>query len=333
MSRRTLITGADGFIGSHLTELLVKEGYVVRTMALYNARGERGWLDDVPAETLKQCEICSADVRDGGLVMSAMEGCDVVFHLAALIGIPYSYAAPESYLETNVRGTLNVLQAARACGDVKVIQISTSEVYGTPQSVPIAETHALQAQSPYAASKIAADQLALSFHRSFGLPVVVVRPFNTYGPRQSRRAVIPTITAQLLAGRKRVRLGNLSPTRDLLFVGDTVRGMLQADLCDSAIGEVINLGTGFEISMGELANLIVEQIGVDAEIEQEAARQRPAESEVERLCADSEKAARLLNWAPKRRGREGLIDGLRETIDWFRARVPAEVRDSSEYVV
>lgn len=333
MTRRALVTGADGFIGSHLVETLVAEGYAVRALAQYNAFANRGWLDDVDPKIAADLDVYLGDVRDPTFMREAVAGTDVVFHLAALIGIPYSYDAPESYVATNVTGTLNVLQAARDVGGVKVIHTSTSEVYGTAQRVPIDEAHPLQAQSPYAATKIAADQLALSFHRSFGAPVVVIRPFNTYGPRQSRRAVIPTVIAQLLSGERRLRLGNLHPTRDLTFVTDTARGFLLADGCEAALGEVINLGTGHEIAIGALAELIAEAMGMDVEIEQEQARLRPDASEVERLCADADKAKRLLGWTPDYAGREGLRRGLDQAIAWFRTRPGMAGARAREYAV
>lgn len=326
------VTGADGFIGSHLVEALLAEGRAVRALALYDPRGGRGWLDEVAGETGREgLEIVQGDVRDGPQLTRLVEGCDTVFHLAALIGIPYSYEAPASYIATNVEGTLNVLEAARTLGGLKVIQTSTSEVYGTAQRVPIDEAHPLNAQSPYAASKTAADQLALSYHRSFGLPVVVVRPFNTFGPRQSRRAIIPTVIGQLAGGARQLRLGNLHPTRDLLYVTDTARGFLLAEQAEAAIGETINLGTGREIAIGDLARLIASLMGVEAEIVEDEARLRPAASEVERLCAGIDKARRLLGWQPGGDGATSLEEGLRRTIDWFAGR-PAPAARALEYV-
>ena len=333
MTRRAFVSGAEGFIGSHLVELLVAEGYAVRALSQYNAFGTRGWLDQIAPNDLEKIEVLSGDVRDAAFVREAVADRDVIFHLAALIGIPYSYVAPESYVDANIVGTLNLLQAARDRGEIKVIHTSTSEVYGTPRSVPIGEDHALQAQSPYAATKIAADQLALSFQRSFGLPVVVVRPFNTYGPRQSRRAIIPAVITQLLAGEQTLRLGNLHPTRDLTFVKDTARGFLLTDRCEKAVGEVINLGTGFEITIGDLAGLIAELMGIDAKIVQEDKRVRPDSSEVERLLADAGKAERLLGWKPNRSGREGLVSGLQETIAWFRAQSESAPGRATDYVL
>lgn len=311
---RVLVTGADGFIGSHLTEALLAGGAQVRAFTMYNSLGSRGWLEGLEAEGL---EVVAGDVRDASAVRSAVRGCDTVLHLAALIAIPYSYAAPDAYLETNVRGTLNVLQAAREFGVRRVVHTSTSEVYGTAQHVPIGETHPLQAQSPYAASKIAADQFALSFHRSFGLPVAVVRPFNTYGPRQSARAVIPTIITQLAAGRRVIKLGALSPTRDFNFVADTAAGFIAVARADAAVGEVVNLGSDFEVSVGDTARLIAEVMNVSAEIVSDAERLRPDASEVQRLWADTRKAAALLEWRPAYGGLEGFKRGLAETALWF----------------
>jgi len=317
MNPRVFVTGADGFIGSHLVEHLVAAGCRVRALALYNAFDSRGWLDHVDPAVLHETEIVSGDVRDAGAMRRALRDCDAVMHLAALIGIPYSYHAPESYVETNVRGTLNVLEAARDAG-ARVIQTSTSEVYGTARCVPITEEHPLQAQSPYAATKIAADQLALSYHAAFGLPVTIVRPFNTYGPRQSTRAVIPTIVTQIAAGARSLRLGALHPTRDLNFVGDTVRAFAAALHCDAAIGQAVNVGSGFEISIGDLAALIAQEMDVEIEVASDSARLRPAASEVERLLASNERARALLGWTPRVGGLAGLRDGLAQTIAWFR---------------
>ncbi len=332
MTRAAFVTGADGFIGSHLVELLVTEGYRVRALAYYNAFESRGWLDDLRPEILEEVEIVAGDIRDAAQMKQALRGIDSVFHLAALIGIPYSYEAPESYVDVNVKGTLNILQAAREHG-VKVLQTSTSEVYGTARQVPIDESHPLTPMSPYAATKIAADQLALSFYMAFGLPVTVVRPFNTYGPRQSRRAVIPTIVTQIAAGQRGLRLGNLHPTRDLTFVADTARAFLMADHKESAIGEVLNFGTGHEIAIGELAQLIADLMGTEVELQQEERRQRPAGSEVERLCADAGKAASLLGWKPDYAGRAGLKRGLGDTIAWFTEREALAPDRIGEYVL
>jgi NAD dependent epimerase/dehydratase len=314
---KVAVTGADGFIGSHLVEALVENGASVRALACYNSFSSRGWLDVLGAETSARIEVRSGDVRDRSFVERFVDGCEVVFHLAALIGIPYSYEAPESYLETNVRGTINVLEAARRTG-ARVIHTSTSEVYGTAQTVPISELHPLNAQSPYAASKIAADQFALSYYRSFGTKVVVVRPFNTYGPRQSVRAVIPTIIMQLASGRRELALGSTTPTRDFSFVEDTARGFVAAASAgDRPLGEVVNLGSGFEVSIEETARTIGEVMGVEISFRTEERRVRPAASEVERLFADHRKALDLLSWKPEFGGRDGFRKGLERTVGWF----------------
>lgn len=314
---KVLVTGADGFIGSHLTELLVRENHDVTAMVYYNSFDSRGWLDSAPPEILKDVNVCAGDIRDPHFVRNAMKGCEGVLNLAALIAIPFSYVAPESYVSTNVTGALNVVQAARDLGLAKVVQVSTSEVYGSAQFVPITEEHPLVGQSPYSATKIGADQIAMSFYRAFGTPVTIARPFNTYGPRQSTRAVIPTIITQIAAGKRRVELGALRPTRDFNFVGDTARGMIAALLSDKAIGEVINFGSGFEISVGDTVALIAETMRVDVEIVERDERQRPAASEVERLHACNAKAKRLLGWAPEFGGRDGFKKGLQTTAAWF----------------
>lgn len=317
-NRKILVTGADGFIGSHLTEAMVRAGYSVRAFVFYNSFNSWGWLDHVPAELKGQFEVFAGDVRDPYGVREAMKGCDAVLHLAALIAIPFSYHSPDAYVDTNVRGTLNVLQAARDMGISRVIHTSTSEVYGTARFVPITEEHPLAGQSPYSATKIAADQLAYSFHASFGLPVVTVRPFNTYGPRQSARAVIPSIIIQLASGRSRIRLGAISPTRDFNFVGDTVRGFIAALESDGWAGETVNVGSNYEISVGDTARLIADLMGVELDIESDEARFRPAKSEVERLWASNAKAEQLFNWRPEFAGVEGFRRGLQKTIEWFR---------------
>lgn len=311
-STKVLVTGAGGFIGSHLTERLAELGAPTRALVQYNSRGFRGWLENSPQRD--RIEFIAGDIRDAGSVRQAMRDVDVVFHLAALIAIPYSYHAPSSYVETNINGTLNVLQVAREFGTRRVIHTSTSEVYGTARQVPIAETHPLQGQSPYSATKIAADKLAESFHLSFGVPVVTIRPFNTFGPRQSARAVIPTIITQGLAGRV-VRLGKLSPTRDLNFVSNTVDGFLAAAGSKVAIGRTINLGSGREISVGALAKLVGELLGRPLVLEEDAQRLRPESSEVERLLAANDLARELLGWTP----RVSLEAGLRTTIEWIEA--------------
>jgi dTDP-glucose 4,6-dehydratase len=315
--RKVLVTGAEGFIGSHLVEALVRADRDVKAMVLYNFTGSWGWLEQCSPKVKESIELISGDIRDPSSAQDALKDCDVVLNLAALIAIPYSYRAPQSYIETNLLGTLNLLTAARKQGVSRFVQISTSEVYGTAQSVPIREDHPLNAQSPYAASKTGADQLAMSFHHSFGLPVCVLRPFNTYGPRQSARAVIPTVITQLLAGKEKIKLGSLHPTRDFCFVRDTARGMIAAADAPGCEGEVIQLGTGFEISIGDVAHLIAEVMGRKLEIDRERERVRPKGSEVERLLADPAKAKRLLKWSPKWSGAEGLKRGLAETIDWF----------------
>jgi len=311
--KKILVTGADGFIGSHLVEQLVLRGHDVRAFVLYNSLGSWGWLDRVP----QKLDVVAGDVRDAQCVLEAMKGCDVVLHLAALIAIPYSYRAPMSYVETNVAGTLNIVQAATTLGVARVVHTSTSEVYGTARFVPITEEHPLSGQSPYAASKIGADQMALSFHHSFGTPVTVLRPFNTYGPRQSARAVIPTIITQIAAGKRRIRLGATEPTRDFNFVLDTVAAFIAAAESDDAVGQVVNAGSDFEVSIGDTARLIAEVMGVEIEIETDPARVRPAGSEVERLWADHSKLKALTGWAPRYGGRDGFARGLQETAAWF----------------
>ena len=315
--KRILVTGADGFIGSHLTETLVRQGRSVRAFVLYNSFNSWGWLDHAPKHIRDSLDVFSGDVRDPHGVRKAMEGCDAVLHLAALIAIPYSYHSPDTYVDTNVKGTLNVLQAARQLGVRRVVHTSTSEVYGTARVVPIDEDHPLRGQSPYAATKIAADQLAYAFHASFGLPVVILRPFNTYGPRQSERAVIPTIITQIASGRDRIMLGALSPTRDFNYVKDTVAGFVAALDSAQGPGEVINIGGGFEISIGDTAQLIAGVMGARIEVETEAARLRPKQSEVERLWAGNAKAKKLLGWEPVYRGLDGLRRGLAETAAWY----------------
>lgn len=311
--KRVVVTGADGFIGSHLTESLVERGAEVTAFCFYNSFNSLGWLDTIPEATFTRLKIFTGDVRDPNGVRESLRGAQVVFHLAALIGIPFSYHSPDSYVDTNVKGTLNVLQAARDLALERVLVTSTSEVYGTAQRVPIDESHPRQGQSPYSATKIAADALAESFHRSFGLPVVTVRPFNTYGPRQSARAVIPTIVTQLLAGADRLKLGAVTPTRDLGFVADTCAGFVALAECDAAIGRDVNIGTGEEISVGDLAKLLCEITGRRAEIVTDEARLRPEQSEVERLLADASLLAKLTGWRP----RVPLREGLTRTVEWF----------------
>lgn len=309
---KALVTGASGFIGSHLTEALVRAGADVVALVHYNSRNDWGHLEDLDKDVLGRIKVVTGDVRDAYFVRSIMKDRTIVFHLAALIAIPYSYSAPAGYVSTNVVGTLNVLQAAEDLGIERVVQTSTSEVYGTACYTPIDEAHPLQAQSPYAASKIAADKLAESFHRSFQLPVVTIRPFNTYGPRQSARAIVPTIVAQALTGT-RVRLGNLAPVRDLCFVADTVRGFLLATKAPG-IGNVINLCTGYGVSIGELAERIFSILGVDREIEEDLQRLRPGGSEVMKLIGSAARAREVLGWVPE----VTLDEGLTQTIAWMR---------------
>lgn len=333
MADTILVTGADGFIGSHLVERLVRSGRRVRAMVLYNAMGSRGWLDQVGGDVAGEFEVLPGDIRDAGSVRTATRDCGTVLHLAALIGIPYSYQAPQSYLDTNIRGTLNILECARDAGVERVVHTSTSEVYGTAQQVPITEAHPLNAQSPYAATKIAADQLALSFHASFSLPVTIVRPFNTFGPRQSLRAVIPTIINQLARGERALRLGALHPTRDFNYVADIARAFEAAIDAPAAIGQVVNVGSGFEISIGDVARLIGEEMATPFEAVCDAARVRPPASEVERLIAANDRARSLLGWTPMYAGEAGLRRALRETIAWFREPQNLARYRSSGYIV
>ncbi len=314
MSNRVLVTGADGFIGSHLTEELVKSGEKVTAFCLYNSFGTLGWIDTLPKEIRSEIEIFTGDVRDPNGVRTAMRGQQRVFHLAALIAIPFSYHSPDSYVDTNIKGTLNVLNAARELGAERVMVTSTSEVYGTAQYVPIDEKHPFQGQSPYSATKIGADRLAESFYRSFDLPVTIVRPFNTYGPRQSGRAVIPTIISQLLAGQQEIHLGKLSPTRDFNFVKDTAHGFMAIADCPAAIGQELNIATGEEHSIGDLANELIAQINPNAKIVCEEERLRPEKSEVNRLLGDSTKMRALTGWKPEYTFEQGLA----ETVAWIR---------------
>jgi NAD dependent epimerase/dehydratase len=315
--KKILITGADGFIGSHLTEALVRQGHKVRAFVLYNSFNSWGWLDQCADDVKGKFEVFAGDIRDPHGIKEAMKGCDVVLHLAALIAIPYSYHSPDTYVDTNIKGTLNVLQAARELCVSRVIHTSTSEVYGTARFVPITEQHPLQGQSPYSATKIAADQLAYSFHASFGLPVVIARPFNTYGPRQSARAVIPTIITQIASGKRQIKLGAVSPTRDFNYVQDTVAGFIAAMNSEQGLGEVVNFGSNFEISIGDTAQLIAEAMNVKIDVITDEARLRPADSEVERLWADNAKAKQLFDWQPAYGGREGFKRGIAETAEWF----------------
>jgi len=310
---KILVTGADGFIGSHLTEELIKQGYEVRAFVFYNSFNSWGWIDSFPEDIKNKIEIFAGDIRDPNGVRIAMESCDTVFHLAALIGIPFSYHSPDSYVDTNIKGTLNILQAAKLLNTKRVLVTSTSEVYGTAQYVPIDEKHPFQGQSPYSATKIGADRIAESFFRSFELPVTIVRPFNTYGPRQSARAVIPTIISQLLNSIEEIILGDLTPIRDFVFVKDTVNGFIEIAKSQKTIGEEINIATQSEISIGDLAQNIINIINPQAKIICDKQRIRPEKSEVKRLCGSNEKLKKLTNWQQM----YSLKDGLKETIDWF----------------
>jgi dTDP-glucose 4,6-dehydratase len=314
---KVLITGADGFIGSHLTEALVRAGYDVRAFVLYNSFNSWGWLDHCAPDVRGKFEVFAGDVRDPHGVRTALTGCDAVLHLAALIAIPYSYHSPDTYVDTNVKGTLNIVQAARDLGVSRVVHTSTSEVYGTARFVPITEDHPLQGQSPYSASKIGADQIALSYYLSFGTPVSVLRPFNTYGPRQSARAVIPTIITQIASGATQLKLGAVSPTRDFNFVSDTVAGFVAALRSDGGVGRVINVGSNFEISIGDTARLIASVMQREIEIVTDEQRLRPDKSEVERLWASNDAARALLGWSPAYGGLDGFRRGIEETVRWF----------------
>ncbi len=313
-NKKVLLTGADGFIGSHLVERLLQEGANVKAFVYYNSFNNWGWLDTFSKETLSKIEIFSGDIRDPYGVKEAMKGCDVVFHLAALIAIPYSYHSPDSYVDTNIKGTLNIVQAAKELNIEKILVTSTSEVYGTALYVPIDEKHPKQGQSPYSATKIGADHLADSFYMSFNLPVTIVRPFNTFGPRQSARAVIPTIIAQLLNGKGEIKLGALHPTRDLVFVKDTVNGFVEIAKSDSLIGQEVNIATNSEITVGDLAQNLINIINPKAKIVSDDIRLRPEKSEVERLFGSNEMILQHTNWRQK----YSLEDGLKETIEWFR---------------
>lgn len=321
---KVLVTGSDGFIGSHLTEELVKKGYEVRAFVFYNSFNTWGWLDTLPAEIMKHVEIFQGDVRDPNGVREAMKGCSAVFHLAALIAIPFSYHSPDAYVDTNIKGTLNVLQAARDLGTERILVTSTSEVYGTAQYVPIDEKHPFQGQSPYSATKIGADRLAESFYRSFALPVSIVRPFNTFGPRQSARAVIPTIITQLLAGKEEIKLGSLTPTRDFNYVKDTANGFISIYESDKTTGEEINIATQQEISIGDLANELIRQINPNAKIICDEDRLRPEKSEVNRLLGANAKIHALTDWQQKYTFEQGLaetIEFLRHNMDKYKVDI------------
>lgn len=312
-----MITGADGFIGSHLTEELIRKGHDVRAFVYYNSFNSWGWLDHADGDIKKSLDVFAGDIRDPHGVRTAMKGCDIVLHLAALIAIPYSYHSPDTYVDTNVKGTLNIVQAARDLGISKVVHTSTSEVYGTARFVPITEDHPLQGQSPYSASKIGADQIAMSFYSSFNTPVAIIRPFNTYGPRQSARAVIPTIITQIASGARTLKLGSLHPTRDFNYVADTVSGFIAVAESDNSVGQVINVGSNFEISIGDTVRTIAEIMHADVEIQSDDQRIRPDKSEVERLWADNRKALELTAWQPAYGGGDGFRRGLEETVAWF----------------
>jgi NAD dependent epimerase/dehydratase len=314
---KVLVTGADGFIGSHLVESLVCRGYSVRAFVMYNSFNSWGWLDHLPEEMKKSIEIFSGDIRDPHGVDEAVRGCEVVLHLAALVAIPYSYHSPNTYVDTNIKGTLNILQASKRYGVKRIIHTSTSEVYGTARFVPITEEHPLQGQSPYSASKIGADQLAYSFYSSFDLPVVIARPFNTYGPRQSARAVIPTVITQIANGTEQLKLGLITPTRDFSFVQDTVDAFVATLRSDVGLGEVVNFGSNFEISIADVVRLIAEKMNATIDVISDSERIRPVNSEVERLWADNSKVRDLFGWSPIYAGRDGLARGLQETINWF----------------
>lgn len=321
--KKVIVTGADGFIGSHLTEALLEAGYNVKAFVYYNSFNNWGWLDTLPKEKRDQIEIFTGDIRDPSGVRTAMKGVDMVFHLAALIAIPFSYHSPDSYVDTNIKGTLNVLQAARDLETSRVLVTSTSEVYGTAQYVPIDEQHPFQGQSPYSATKIGADRLAESFYRSFDMPISIVRPFNTYGPRQSARAVIPTIISQLLAGKEEIKLGSLTPTRDFNFVKDTANGFIEIAKSDKTIGEEINIATQQEIAIGELAQEIINQINPKAKIVCEEQRLRPEKSEVNRLLGSNEKIKRLTSWRPQ----YTFEQGIQEIIEWMKQNIDAYKAD------
>lgn len=330
---KIFVTGAEGFIGSHVVDVFLKAGHEVTAYVMYNSWNSAGWLDRPDFQFTERTRIVLGDVRDADSVQSAMDGHDVVLHLAALVAIPYSYQAPRSYLETNVIGTMNVMEAARRSGVARVVHTSTSEVYGTAQYVPIDEKHPLVGQSPYSASKIAADQVAHSYWASFGVPIVTVRPFNTYGPRQSQRAFIPSVMVQLLSGAERLSLGSLTPTRDLTFVADTALGFQEIAESQGGLGEVFNMGSGFEISMAEVVDMVAEISGKAVSVVEDPDRVRPANSEVERLWSDSTKIGTTFQWKPEHSGRDGLYRGLEKTFEWFRSNYRSAGYDPSSYVV
>ena len=316
-AKSVLVTGADGFIGSHLVELLLEKNISVKAFVYYNSFNSWGWLDSLSNRQLSAIQIFQGDIRDPNGVRDAVKNCDVIFHLAALIAIPYSYHSPDTYVDTNIKGTLNILQAARDYNVQKIIHTSTSEVYGTAQYVPIPETHPLQGQSPYSASKIGADQMAMSFYRSFGVPVSILRPFNTYGPRQSARAVIPTIISQIASGKTEIQLGSTSPTRDFTYVTDTASAFIQTAQSESTVGNCINCGSNFEISIGDMVAMIADIMGKKVDVIVDQQRIRPENSEVERLWADTQLAKKMFDWSPKYGGLDGFRLGIEQTIEWF----------------
>ena len=330
---KVLLTGSDGFIGSHLAEKLVREGHEVTALCVYNSFNSYGWIDQIQPDIRSELNIVLGDIRDASQMRSLVKGKDCILNLAALIAIPYSYVAPDSYVQTNIQGTLNLLNAAREWDIPKFVHTSTSEVYGTAKFVPIDESHPLQGQSPYSASKIAADQLVYSYFSSFDLPAMILRPFNTFGPRQSARAVIPTIISQLSAGKTEISLGAITPTRDFTYVSDTVSGFIAAMNSKDTDGEVINLGTGYEISIEDTLKTIARLMDVQVEMVQDSARMRPENSEVERLLSDNSKAAKMLSWEPEFLGQEGLEKGLNKTIDWFSDASNLRMYNVDNYVV
>ena len=328
--KKIFLTGADGFIGSHLLERLVKEKYKVKALVYYNSFNNHGWLDTVDSNIKKKVEIITGDIRDEKIIRDSINSCDKIIHLAALIGIPYSYVSPKSYIDTNIYGTFNLLQAAKDFKTKQIIHTSTSEVYGTPKYLPIDESHPVNGQSPYSASKIGSDHLALSFYQSFNTPVSILRPFNTFGPRQSARAIIPTVILQILSGKKKIKLGNTHSTRDFSFIDDTVDGFIAA-LKKNTSGEIINLGNGFDISIKDLAKLIAREMSVKIEIITDKKRVRPKKSEVDKLRSNNNKAKKILRWQPKYKHKKGLIKGLAKTIEWFSKKENLENYKSNLY--
>ncbi len=330
---KILLTGSEGFIGSHLTEKLVKLGHKVKCTVLYNSFNNYGWLENIDKKILNEIEICFGDIRDFSFVKKSAKNCEAIIHLAALIGIPYSYTSPKSYIDTNIVGTLNVLEAAKELNVKKLIHTSTSEVYGSAKFIPITEEHPLNGQSPYAASKIAADQIANSYHLSYGIPLITLRPFNTFGPRQSLRAIIPTIISQILNNAKIIKLGDLKPTRDFLYVSDTVSAFVSALNSNKMNGETINIGSGSEISVKNLTQLILKAVNKSIKVKSEDVRKRPNRSEVKRLCCSNKKALKILKWKPRYHGNKGMILGLKETIDWFKIKENLRQYKSKKFVV